>query len=316
MLVNDKGLAVSIVFPDITGLFQSHHGRYGTGVIKIAVVFIFAGRLDKYNPFGFFAVGGAQDFALGCNHFKFVIGDHIRIVHRQMSVFFAFKDIRPPAGSQNNCAVKLSVRVKGKDIFSAFIVFQVFFMGSVSVQFFAVFIHQLFRRQRKGYVKGDFFTGFFHGYGEFTRLSGNTCHKAVSSYIYVGVALNFLDKSIHHRSLKRFKGQLNRRLAAKFGSIPAKGRRFFYDGNFITGFGCIKCCRHTGYAAADNQHFFGKGLCLVRFGQCDFFQADHTHFDIIFGLHLNLIKVLAIIFLFFGQGRIGFPGMGPYHAFP
>ena len=77
MLIKDKGFAVVVIFADILGLFQCDQTGNGTGKIKVTVIRIFTGTLNKDHGFGFLTIGRTTYFALLGEFFKLGIGHHI-----------------------------------------------------------------------------------------------------------------------------------------------------------------------------------------------------------------------------------------------
>ncbi len=179
MLIENIGLAVRVILPDIFGLFQRNHAGDGTRIGKVLVISL-SRALNKHDGLGFLAVRGAQDFALGSDFFKLVIGDHIGNGPIAKMGEFAFSgQIGPPAGSQNHGAEFFAIGIQGQNVVFALVEFFIQLVQFVLIQFLAVFIHFHFRRQRKRNVKFQRFAGFFQGHGKIAGLSGNTGYGCV-----------------------------------------------------------------------------------------------------------------------------------------
>ena len=223
MLVKDIGLAVVIIFTHVFGLFEGHQAGNRTAIIKVGIIFTFAGALDKDDRFGFFAVRRPGDLALGGNLFKLVVGNNIRqFAETQMGQFITFGHKRTPAGSQDNGPELFTVRIELQDVELAFVVFQITFMLGFNVQFFAVFIQLHFFRQREGHVKFNLVAGFFKRYNEISGLTGDARNNGFGFNGNVVIGFKLFDLAFNDRRHKVFIRIFGGQLFADLGCIAAQ----------------------------------------------------------------------------------------------
>ena len=183
------------------------------------------------------------------------------------------------------------------------------------VELFALFVHLHLFGQRIGHVKLDLFTGLFKRCSKFAGLTGKPGHHGFGLDCNIRFGFNGGDLFTHHWRNQFFIRIRHGQLAAPVERGTAQLGLFFHQRDLVAGLGRVHGSRHTGDTTTDYQNLFGKIVQFVRLGQIDFFDPRHTHFEVVFGHHLDAIELFFILFFFFGQYRKFGSRMRPDHAF-
>lgn len=196
--------------------------------------------------------------------------------------------------------------------FFALVVLHVDFVKLFGLQLFSACIDFHVVGQRKGNIEFDLFRGLFQADGKFTGLPGNTGHHGIGLDGNFGAGRDRFDEVANDRGNQAVVRIGDRQLFAPVVGVTAELRRFFNDGGLVAGLGGIQGGGHPGDPAADDQDLAAEVLELVRLGQRDLLDPRHSHFDVVFGQHLDAVEVVIVFFLLCRKGREFGTRVGPH----